>query len=378
MLSYVIGFFDYLYFPMRWFMGKNRPKFFRNGWGDNKKLEEAHGRFKDLCFYPKEERLAIDWTTEKKKSVGSGKFVYVASGRFTSPLALQLPPEARVCHVERVSCTPVDAEQNQSTGTSGIERVAFFFPATGEQGRGGRVNLATDLAKNDGITSYIITAPFYQKRRPDGQKMHYVDNVADYILQSYAIVIEGVVLAKHVAKLHSENAPKTPLHLFFTGYSWGGAMSSLSGSASAFSLREDRNCSVAVIPYCGSATPAPVTDGILAGDIDWAALKEGNEVYEETRQRLLKYFAAVNLKSLAGDGVTAHLDAVVMGSAQHDIFVIPSYSDQLREQLSDFMVDKDAIVHQWLVGGHVWAFLRRKSAQLPLVRQAVVMLAKRK
>ena len=66
-------------------------------------------------------------------------------------------------------------------------------------------------------------------RAPEDQRKHYIDNAADYMKQSLAIILEGVALLRWLDRGFAvDGRSEHPAHLKLgaVGLSWGGAMAS--------------------------------------------------------------------------------------------------------------------------------------------------------
>ena len=91
-----------------------------------------------------------------------------------------------------------------------------------------------------GVASIVLMAPYNGTRSPRGQLAHYIDNVADYMLQSLAITLEGAALVRTLEQ--GFDGPRRDglryddrLTPCVAGLSWGGAMAAVLGGASSSS-----------------------------------------------------------------------------------------------------------------------------------------------
>jgi hypothetical protein len=155
-------------------------------------------------------------------------------------------------------------------------------------------------------------------------------------------------------------------------------------SASSKSARGDKATGwrVGVAPYAGSATPAPLVDGILAGDMDWQSLSSSAEKLPKclshqaglpVKTVLFEYLRTLHLSRFALADLTptvqlppagAHLNAFVCTSMSHDKFVSTAWSQDLFDILKQSVPPKTYSHLHWFGGGHVNAFLKRKQLQI--------------
>lgn len=328
-----------------------RPRFFADGWGDIKAAEAAQ-----VEAFKREpvELPQMQWGEPKGN---------VCAATFRSPQAGRLPEEVGDASFffvspEESSIRPWDASTEASSAPSAI---VVLLPATGEQGRGGRVALAQELAKS-GMCSLVPTAPFYGGRKPKNQEMHYVRSVGMYLEQSTAIVEEAAVAIRWCVRCW----PGVPICV--SGFSWGGAMTCL--TAILASIWEP-SAEILAVPYAGSATPAVLVDGLLQDDIQWSSLAKEEEPFEETRARLQEVLLRTHLSKilvpLEDKAKIAGLRAV---SFENDGFVKPEYGEELFTLTRKCCKPGAQQELVWQPGGHAYAFLARKRLQVAAIQQA--------
>lgn len=155
---------------------------------------------------------------------------------------------------------------------------------------------------------------------------------------------------------------------------------------------------LAVVPFAGSPSPSPFTDGILQRDIDWDGLladsqKNGipavldfdsNELpavppeqttLELVKDRLSKILGAMHIARFIsalqkgrvkmnaesqphqGDRYP-HIDSLQSVAAGHDFFIKAPYSEELYHHMQQVTIEGNSEL-VWIPGGHVTAFLVR-------------------
>lgn len=429
------GQLDLLY-SIRLLAGSCRPLLYSRGWGEHAAavdaaFEKLQARLRAGAS-PLDGPLYIYWHVADPTPRGvppaaaaaGGVAVRVHEGRATSPLASLLPAGVdtmRFMYVSdaRCACPLVAAEQCASDSSrspallgTAPAAIILLLPATGEQGYGQRLSLSRKLiaagsAAGRRAACLLLMAPFYAARRPPGQRGHYVNTVADYQAQSLAIMHEAAAL------LAWAHAAAPAARLAVSGFSWGAAMSAAAGLLAVNALpRGVAAALLAVVPYVGSASLAPIVDGILAGDIDWRALVDSTggalppaaaaaagdgsgggggvtllsrapwpAAAAAARVRLRSLLAAASTAKLvealraspAARDEPAPLAAVVSVGMLDDAFVPPHFCGELHGLLAG-VVHRGRSRIDWHPGGHVWAFLRKQQRQAAAIAAALDML----
>lgn len=347
-LSWALGALDKGYYVAR--VIQWRPRFFADGWGN---VEAAEAAQFELCQQFKPEPPALEW----EKPRGN---LCVAS--FESPMAHRLPEEARLASFhfvspERSDIALVEPWNSEPTAPTAI---VLLMPATAEETPDGRIALAQKLAE-DGVCSLILGAPFYGKRKPTNQQMHYIRTVEMFLDQSTAIVAEAASLMCWCAS----RWPGVPICV--SGFSWGGAMTCVS---SIVASQLAPSAQIVAVPYAGSATPAVLVDGLLQDDIQWSALGESAD-FDKTRDRLMNVLLQTHLSKIVenveGKPQLAGLHVV---NFENDGFVKAEYGEELYTIMSTCCKPDATRVFRWQSGGHVYAFLARQQLQVDAIQQA--------
>jgi hypothetical protein len=151
---------------------------------------------------------------------------------------------------------------------------------------------------------------------------------------------------------------------------------------------------VGLAPFAGSASPAAISDGMLAGDIDWLALERDaslpkclhRHADKPMKSILLEYFMLLHLKNFAVFDLNssgeyeslnpnmlsgAQISAIVCSSMTHDKFVKPVWSQELFEILQKSVPENTYSKLHWNGGGHVQGFLYRKQFQLGAILEVL-------
>lgn len=310
-------------------------RLFTDGWGDLTLVDACREHTNALVADYSGGRLPdINVEFGKERSMSGGA---VKEGRFESPMASFLPAEARDCVFEMlVPQGPVRA-------------VVVHFPGTGDQSYAFRRHALAAPLFSAGVASLLPMPAFYGSRRPQSQRLHYISTVADFCLQSGALIAEGLWLLDWAERQFPGAL------LCVTGLSWGGAMASCVGSVA---LRQN----VAIVPILPSGSPAVLVTGALRCEIAMGSLAKGGcEV--EAEHALLELLTAINVSDLMANAAATSKEAsgakvVLQVSAAHDAFVQPSDALSLFEQLLPLDASGECA---WVPGGHVSSFATARA-----------------
>lgn len=401
-LSVSLGYIDYVVYLLNYLSGKNRPKFFSNGWGNEQFLsqvtslydcptEEEFSKTTDVCLE------SIEWLKEKKyvKDIHSAtnysydKLIVVKKARFSSPLAHLLPTESKYCYLNlvypkkfsvRSSTSDSDCYSNtlgSNSSSAVVDPVTvILLPSTGEVGVSERMSMASTLSKTHGWSVIVIKAPYYGTRKPKEQRLHYAQTVADFLLQNISIIEETSVLAIDIQKngCFSRRTANSQLGkdlVCISGFSWGGAISACSSVTSMIWGGDGRR--LACAPYVGSGTRAAVMDGVLNSQVDYDALRKVGENDEQVRDKLITFMSRTQLSNFAcklenvknGSKTIAVINAIGM---LHDHIIRHGYASDFLKELAFLTNDFTKL---WLFGGHVWAMIIRQKYQQLSIEKAV-------
>lgn len=400
-------------------------------------------------------------------------------GVFDSPSASLLPDEAKQVRFltaapPRVRGPWCGERNHDSEADIFPASIIFLMPSTGEQEYGARLQLARTLVARHGAVCVLPTVPFYGARRPLGQREHYIGTVAVFALQSLITSCEAALLIEWAHILFPRAA------LCVSGFSWGGAMASTagllasrliggggserltrrtdqsgrlvinggSGDDAAFAARAPalsrsparrpgrggRSKSrgreplarvsspspppprIAIVSYAGSASPAILVDGLLAGDVDWTALgataaQHGMDASRESmRTHLFERLSALNLDNFvaewerrrsSGNGsnqrqrgsrtdasdmyesqvrdslATSAIRAILCISMSHDHFVRKEWGQILFRTLTAAAPPGTHARFEVRSGGHAYAFLKRSTHQVGAINDALELMLQR-
>lgn len=353
LVSIALGSLDLIYyFTVKVVRG---PKFLSKGYGDVNKVYRLQ---ENLCDKVKNgevqhlklEEKDIEWLSFRTENV-----VHVRKGKFTSPAAASLPDESKYCYFHHVMPKKQEAKVT-----------VIMMPATGEVGTGTRLRMARTLARQHGYASIIVNAPYYGKRKPKGQFLFFLNTVEDLLLSSQAIVQEGTALA-----YYARNTT-----ICFSGFSWGGSMSSV---ASVLSKSAHPEIKIACASYVGSASPACVVDGLVHVSIDLRALQKANKhsSEEEARRTLEQELYKTQLCTLTDHlgSKSIQIDSIYAVNMHHDHIIRPRYAKDFHSQLKvvskTYEVSSSTGPFFWMPGGHVSAALFRLYYHPRLIVRAV-------
>ena len=249
------------------------PKFFHHGWGDLTVAYDAQETF--LQRLEQDDLSTITLSNDQIKFteptvVSGSKTVTIREGQFESPLAYLLPTESKKSLFYVVE--PSSSTSSSSSSKPKDDLYVVMMPATGEQGKRERLQVATELATKYGWKSIIVIAPFYGRRKPksSSQRLFFLNTVSDALVQSIAVVQETTAITRYFLNKSSSNNSSNPRKVVLTGFSWGSAMSSLITTSLLMSGIDGRR--IGHVPYVGSASPGVFVGGVLKNGIDWDAL----------------------------------------------------------------------------------------------------------
>ena len=331
------------------------PRFFSGGYGNTKIYFNRRNNV--IQSLSNGTSMLNSSTIQLVQSNRDGGIV-LSNGQFQSPVAKELPKEAQTCYFKLVEPDVQSSPQQKQKNKVYV----VMFPATGEMGSSTRLAMAKKLALKQGWSSVIITAPFYGKRKPSNQKLFFIDSVTNILLQSQAIIEEGLLITSWLMD-KSEDAL-----VCHTGFSYGAAMCTCTSAISLAAGLDGNRLSCA--PYVGCSSPNTLADGVLESGIDWNALtKKPNEAYEIKRKRLYDLFDETQLTALAKQAQGRKL-AVARGvSFSNDGFIRPVYAKALEFQLEP--ISASPVTFQWYPGGHAIGALLRPYLQQRLIEKTV-------
>ena len=202
-----------------------------------------------------DEALEIEWQPWDEEQLTKG--ILLDEGCFTSPFANHLPEgcrDVRFLFVRRA---------DSATELPPTRAIYVHMAATGTTTYSERLRCLAIPLLQSGIASCLLMAPYNGTRSPRGQDLHYIDNVADYMRQSMAVILEGTVLIRTLASgfgpRFGERYDAGSLVVGVTGVSWGGAMAACTALTSKLP--------VACMVGLGSDSPRVMASGILSWQV---------------------------------------------------------------------------------------------------------------
>ena len=288
--------------------------------------------------------------------------VLLSEGSFESPLAAHLPPESRTARFLFVRAVP--GSDYPPTRSIYVHTAATGTCKYTERERG----LAYPLLAH-GVASMLLLPPYNGSRSPAGQTKHYIDNVADYMLQSLASILEATLLVRtlaytsvRVGPAESYKAGELPLGV--TSLSWGGAMAACVALVSKLPIA----CMVGL----GSDSPRVMATGAIRWQLDFDALMtaEGHS-RSEAESALNAVFTRVTFATLLARGHGATLGSCVQVAAADDHYVAPEECAQLHASLVKSVPPGRLCDLRWVDGGHALAFIRLTTTFLEPCVEAI-------
>ncbi|KAL3086973.1 hypothetical protein niasHT_025497 [Heterodera trifolii] len=262
---------------MEWF----GSEFFSKSWGPPELLKKLqHYQYK----YPRQgalmeiiERRMPTMVIEKEWVKDGVQFV---EGWFRTPLATLMPEIFNNNGNGSTADNGTAADAGNCNGnlaratwravlpTPGTARRALVvnLAPTGDQGYWRRENFfqAAQMCRQQGVSSIMLTNPYYGERRPKAQSFSRLFNVSDLFVMGGCLMLECCFLL-----LWARQQGFYPLGL--TGVSMGGHMASL--ASTNFITARASNESIALVPCLSWTSAAPVfTQGLLARAVRWDAL----------------------------------------------------------------------------------------------------------
>lgn len=382
-----LGWLDNLIYVLNLYRGKDRPRFFSDGWGNNEKLEQAIHLYdqssEESCAKQCIDCIAtIQWFDgteyvddfQRGINTSEDEDITLKQARFLSPLKDLLPQESKYCYFCYLYLNSFDIDRPPVT--------TMMLPCTGETGPEGREHIAKKLARKHGWTSIIMNAPYYGVRSPGNQQEHFIRTVSDFLLQSIAIIQETAVLSRHILDKgcfvvsSTASSPTSSPFICIAGFSWGASMAVCSSAAAVNWGGDGRR--IACVPYVGSATPAVLVAGALNSYVDYNAIRRGDETDDEVKNHLHGVLSEAQISQMAdkmlmkacGGGIHK-IAAVAAATMLNDQIVTLEYSTRLKDQLHRL---SDNVSTYWLPGGHVVALLLRGIFQTRAIENAVITM----
>lgn len=358
--SAVLGTVDVAYNFYGWASYPRAHRWFSDGYGDMpEQVAEADATMaewkKDAWASMLSVPLQVAWS-----SVETGdEAVWADECSFNSPL-VGLPDLTRTARALFVRAAPGGA-------LPPTRAVTLIMAPTGDDAYADRdAKLARPLLQH-GIASLIMMAPFYGTRAPAGQTKHFIANVADYMRQSLAIILEGAALLRWAARGFEVRAGEPryeDLRLGVAGLSWGGAMASCAAVVSRLP--------VACMTGLGSDSPRVMATGAINWQLNWDALMRARgHSREEASAEIQAIFTRVTLASLVADSSSPSVGAVIQVSARDDHYVYASEGTQLHDSLVKAVIPGGKCELQWVDGGHGTAFVKQTQYFVPAIVEAI-------
>jgi hypothetical protein len=300
-------------------MALSRPRFFADGWGDRRVLDDDPAVLTDRA--PAE--LEITWGPWRRSWWGT-----LHEGSFVSPEP-RLPACSRRARVQL------------ALPAGPLRGVALHLAASGDQGFRLRLRLAAPLLRR-GIGALVLENALYGARRPPRQIGPAVRTVSDLYLMAAATLQEGRALLRW---LHERPFGKVGV----TGFSMGGQMAAMVGATVPFP--------VALVPVAPTCSPDSVLRSPAMREVaSWPALAVAGEDAAAVRAGLcarLARYCVTRLPPPVRPGA-----AVVVGTAD-DAIVPPAQARRIADHWGCEL--------RWLPAGHVSAVIRHQ----PAIRSAI-------
>jgi hypothetical protein len=302
-----------------------RERVFRDGWGDQDLIDAYLGRVRTLP--PPGDPPITTGPTRRK------------NGMVTQDLTFESPAEDLPDPVRSARARLITSEDEP-------QRVAILMSQWNDHDVRARYKLASMLLEK-GIASIIPVNPYYEDRAPIPDDPQPIATVADFGMMGRAAVLEGRVLAAHLAGAGYE--------VGISGYSMGGNLAAFVATGLSFP--------VAAAPLAASHSPAPVfLDGIMRNGIAWDALGGENEKNE---RRLRTYLGSA---TIVDHIPPPYLRAAVLLGGTVDGFVPTSAVQVIHRHWPGSEMD-------WVNAGHGLLLWRRKDRLVDAIERSFDRLA---
>ena len=311
----------------------NRLLFFKDGWGDLRRLREIRRMGSHL-----EPQRPIEVRWEESVETETALF---RRGAFPSPYTdLPLPAESRNAFFELIL----------PKGASRETPICIHFAATGDEGFARRRRALALPLLREGIGSLILENPYYGRRRPPGQHAKMLNRFSDLWAMGGAAVEEGRSLMQWLRREGYER-------LGVCGISMGGSM------AARVALLEERPVAMIGCVTAHSAS-AVFTEGILKNYLAWEVL---NRELDGDGPAIALMRELLDLTDLRRFPPPRQPEAAFLVAASRDAYIPPASAALLHAHWPGSTM-------RWLKTGHVGAFLFHRRDFLQAVLDAFTRL----
>lgn len=279
----------------------------------------------------------------------------VREGTFESPVAKHLLPVCRTGRVQMV--LPADP-------ATPLRGVVVHFASTADQTFLLRRKLLAEPLLKDGIVSIIHCPPFYGRRKPRGQRLHYTRTVEDFATLCAVSLTEGVALVEWVRR---QDCFKN-LMVGVAGFSMGGAIAANVGIMASGPL-----C-IVTMNAPNSAERAYMEGVIGQHQVQWDKLAEQCGSHTEAAMELKAALESLTTlierlrvrRASGGEAASRDKDvkvAIKLGSLD-DRFVVADDVLDLKRALESTGIPVEL---RWIPGGHTSAAV----VSMPTFRDAI-------
>lgn len=313
-----------------------RGKLFKGGFGDERRIERVVHEVANYHPDRSDQPISMTWEGPAERKGG----LSVRHGWFDSPLASELPEEARRAFVQVVVPEGIVSPP-----------MAVVLAATNEEGFARRRRLLDPLFR-EGIGAVLLENPLYGRRRPSGQHGPFVRTVSEQLAMNLATVDECRALSAWlVAEGHSR--------VCATGFSQGGMMA-------AFAAATTTRFPLGVVPCAAGLTATPIfTKGALSLAFDWRTLAAEKGGLLEARRTFERALAPV---TLALHPPPKRPDLAILVAARHDGFI------PLREVVALHRHWKGSEL-RWVQAGHVTSVVLHQSGHRQAIRDVLARMS---
>uniref|UniRef100_A0A0G4HQP9 Uncharacterized protein n=1 Tax=Chromera velia CCMP2878 TaxID=1169474 RepID=A0A0G4HQP9_9ALVE len=275
--------------------------------------------------------------------------------RFRSPLSHWLPEESAFAFFQYVH------QQGGSSGLatgSGTKGMVVHCPGTGDEWFWMRRKLlAEPLLSKKGISSLIMMAPFYGKRRPSSQRLHYVPNLVDFKIQMVAGFVEAASVLRWLrGELDSLMLHKIPVGL--TGMSLGAGTAICAGLMSPGDF--------ALVPCMGSWNASPYVIGIVKNNIAWNVLRKDHLDPSLAFDELKECLEAVAIGEVAEHMPKEKIGrrVVIQVGVENDHFVPKEFTRAIEDFVAPYVGRGGSFEQRWLIGGHLTGYFFHSGGEI--------------
>lgn len=345
--SNLLGYFDILFSYIAPYINSfYNYSWFWDGLGDiykinllcNKYIKYLNNDNYDNFF--KINKLNIIWYKEEYLSEN----IKINYGKFLSPFHESLKDNSKYVFIAFVYNIHNWTIKNNKIISLNSNKIFIDFPATGIINYTKTFSYVKLLTQNN-IGVFLITPLYYGDRTVlYHNKLHFINNIANYQLQTLTIIFEGLLLVDYLWNINNK------FKIACGGISWGGSIAACVSLISKIPLR--------TITYMGGSSPRVMILGAIKTEIN---------------KNLLNNINISNLVNIFENGITYYklqtksfinnknIHKITQISCKNDYYVNYNESILFSKLLYNSIDNKKNYKLKWINGGHFTGFLLKNK-----------------